>query len=264
RRQGGSALLLARDTLRYVTQAGGALAPETLAWARGAFAPARFFVMYGQTEATARLSYVPPERLEEKAGSIGVPVPGVELRVVSESGAPLGAGESGHLVARGESICPGYFQDAEATREVLRDGWLWTGDLAYRDADGFLFLVGRAKEILKVGGHRVSPQEIEHALLEHPSVLEAAVVGLPDPLEGECAVAAVVLREPSAALDPELLRRHCRERLPAHKVPRHVLFLEALPRGGSGKVQRSALRTTLAPLLSTAHRLARRATPGAP
>jgi len=147
--------------LRYVTQAGGAMAPETIAWVRKAFRPAELFVMYGQTEATARLSYLPPDRSEDKAGSIGIPVPGVELRVADERGRELPTGEVGELVARGQNVTPGYLDEPAETAAILRHGWLWTGDLACRDADGFLFYRGRANEILKVGGHRVSPFEIE-------------------------------------------------------------------------------------------------------
>ena len=133
--------------------------------------------MYGQTEATARLSYLPPERAEDKAGSIGIAIPGVELRVVDEHGRELPPGEVGELVARGANVTPGYLDEPEETAAILHDGWLWTGDLAERDADGFFFHRGRAKEILKIGGHRVSPIEIEQVIARHPDVAEAAVVG---------------------------------------------------------------------------------------
>ncbi|MFP2928572.1 class I adenylate-forming enzyme family protein, partial [Pyxidicoccus sp. 3LG] len=228
--------------LRYVTQAGGGMAPDTIRWTREAFRPAELYVMYGQTEATARLSYLPPRYAEAKAGSIGIGIPGVELRVVAEDGTPLPAGETGHLVARGANVTPGYLDAPEETAAVLKDGWLWTGDLAWRDADGFFFLVGRAKEILKVNGHRVSPVELEHQLARHPAVQEVAVVGVPDALGGEAACAVVVLRAGAEAKEDDL-RRFCRESLPAHKVPRHVVFSEALPRGPAGKVLKAELRT---------------------
>jgi acyl-CoA synthetase (AMP-forming)/AMP-acid ligase II len=198
--------------------------------------------MYGQTEATARLSYLPPALAKEKAGSIGQGIPGVELRVVGEDGTPLPPGEPGHLVARGANVTPGYLGAPEETAAILRDGWLWTGDLAWRDADGFFFLVGRAKEILKVNGHRVSPAEIEHHLARHPAVAEVAVVGVPDALGGEAAC-AVVVPHAGAEVKEDDLRRFCRESLPVHKVPRHVVFVDALPRGPSGKVLKAELRT---------------------
>ena len=227
--------------LRYVTQAGGAMHPETVRWARGAFHPARLFVMYGQTEATARLSFLPPERAAEKEGSIGRGLRNVELKVVRENGEEAEAGEEGHLVARGDSVTPGYFEAPEESAQILRGGWLWTGDLARRDADGFLFLTGRAKEMLKLGGHRVSPVEIEQALGSHPEVVEAAVVGLPDEVGGEQACAVVVRRPESAVTDAEL-KRHCRDRLPAFKVPKAIAFAAELPRTPAGKVARPELK----------------------
>lgn len=226
--------------LRYVTQAGGPMHPDTIRWARAAFAPARLYVMYGQTEATARLSYVPPDRGEEKLGSIGVPIPGVELRVVDEAGEELPAGVVGHLVARGDNVTPGYVAAPEETAAILRGGWLWTGDLARRDADGFFWLAGRAREMLKVGGHRVSPREVEEALLAHAAVTDAVVVGADDPVQGEIPVAFVVLARALPGADAEL-RRHCRERLPPYKVPARVAIVDAIPRGGSGKPLRAQL-----------------------
>jgi long-chain acyl-CoA synthetase len=240
---------LDRGRLRYLTQAGGAMAQETIDWVRQAFAPARLFVMYGQTEATARLSYLPPERAEEKRGSIGVGIPGVELRVVDDGGERLPPGQTGNLVARGDNVTLGYLGDPEATAEILRDGWLWTGDLAMQDADGFVFHRGRSKEILKIGGHRVSPTAIEHAVAEHPEVAEAAVVGAPDPLMGEVPVAFVVAR-PGRAPSQDELRRHCRERLPAYEVPVAFTVVESLPRNEAGKL----LRADLARRLAEAHR----------
>jgi acyl-CoA synthetase (AMP-forming)/AMP-acid ligase II len=235
---------LSLPRLRYLTQAGGAMAPETIDWVRRAFAPARLFVMYGQTEATARLSYVPPERAEEKRGSIGVPIPGVELRVVDESGRELPDGETGHLVARGDNVTPGYLDEPEETAAILHDGWLWTGDLASRDPDGFFFHRGRSKEILKIGGHRVSPVEIEHVVAEHPDVAEAAVVGVPDALMGEVPVAFVVPRPGSAASDVDL-KAFCRARMAAHRVPVRFSTVDSLPRNEAGKLLRARLAETV-------------------
>lgn len=226
--------------LRYLTQAGGAMAQDTIAWVRRAFQPARLFVMYGQTEATARLSYLPPERAEDKKGSIGIPIPGVELAVVDDGGGQLPDGETGHLVARGENVTLGYFEEPEETAAILHNGWLWTGDLAYRDSDGFFFHQGRSKEILKIGGHRVSPAEIEHVVAEHPEVAEAAVVGLADPLMGEVPSAFVVAR-PGRSPDEADIQRFCRERMPPYKVPARVTFVEALPRNQAGKLLRAEL-----------------------
>jgi acyl-CoA synthetase (AMP-forming)/AMP-acid ligase II len=226
--------------LRYLTQAGGAMAPETIAWVRQAFAPARLFVMYGQTEATARLSYLPPECAEDKRGSVGLPIPGVTLRVVDADSREVPNGQVGELIARGGNITPGYLDEPAETAAILRDGWLWTGDLARQDADGFVFLQGRAKEILKIGGHRVSPVEIEQVVMLHPGVSEAAVLGVPDALMGERPVAVVVFAA-GARPTVEALSRHCHERLPAHQVPTTFVEADRLPRGESGKLLRAEL-----------------------
>lgn len=226
--------------LRYLTQAGGAMAPETIDWVRQAFAPARLFVMYGQTEATARLAFLPPERAQEKRGSIGIAIPRVTLRVVDEAGAELPVGETGHLVARGDNVTAGYLDEPEESAAILRDGWLWTGDLALRDPDGFFFLQGRSKEILKIGGHRVSPTEIEHDVAEHPDVAEAAVVGRPDPLMGEVPVAFVVPR-PDRAPAEEALRAFCRGRMAPYRVPVRFVLVPSLPRNAAGKLLRAEL-----------------------
>jgi acyl-CoA synthetase (AMP-forming)/AMP-acid ligase II len=226
--------------LRYVTQAGGAMSSDTIAWVRRAFHPAKLFVMYGQTEATARLSYLPPERAEEKKGSIGIPIPGVDLRVVDEKGRELEHGDVGHLVARGDNVTLGYLGEPEETAAILHDGWLWTGDLAHRDEDGFFFHRGRSKEILKIGGHRVSPIEIEHVIAEHPDVAEAAVIGVNDDLMGE-APAAVVVARPGRLPDEDDLRRFCRERMAAYRVPVSFTFVGALPRNEAGKLLRAQL-----------------------
>jgi long-chain acyl-CoA synthetase len=198
--------------LRYLTQAGGAMAPDTIAWVQTAFRPAELFVMYGQTE----------------------------LRVVDEHGRELPHGEVGELVARGQNVTPGYLDEPAETAALLRDGWLWTGDLAYRDADGFLFHRGRTKEILKIGGHRVSPVEIEQVVARHPDVAEAAVVGVKDGLMGEVPGAVVVPRLGATPSEADLLQ-FCRERLPAYQVPVTFVLVEALPRNESGKLLRAEL-----------------------
>ncbi len=230
--------------LRYLTQAGGAMRSDTIAWVREAFAPATLYVMYGQTEATARLSYLPAERAKDKAGSIGRGIPGVTLRVVDESGQELPPGEVGHLVAKGGNVSPGYFGDAAATAEILHDGWLWTGDLARRDEEGFMFISGRSKEVLKLSGHRVGPLEIEEVLGRHPEVVESAVVGAPDDLGGEAAFAFVV-RRPGTTVDEAALKKHCRAALPAYKVPKGILFVDELPRTSAGKLKRAELKARL-------------------
>ncbi|CAN5924487.1 AMP-binding protein [soil metagenome] len=231
--------------LRYVTQAGGAMSPETIDWARGAFAPAKLFVMYGQTEATARLAYLPPARAEDKRGSIGIAIPDVELRVVDDDGADVAPGAPGNLIARGGNVTPGYHEAAAETALILRNGWLWTGDIARRDDDGVFFVVGRAKDIMKISGRRVSPAQIEAVLLAHPDVDEAAVAGIADALTGEAPAALVVIKE-GATVSLEALHRFCTERLAHHLVPRVVRFAAQLPRNASGKLLRAEVARALA------------------
>lgn len=230
--------------LRYVTQAGGRMNPETIDWARAAFRPAELYVMYGQTEATARLAYLPPSRAVEKRGAIGIPIPGVELSVVDDEGGEVGPGIVGHLIARGPNVTPGYLDDPAATAAILRDGSLWTMDLAHRDADGFFFHVGRARDIIKIGGRRVSPAQIEGVLRTHRDVQDLAVVGIPDPLTGE-AVAALVVPRPGATVTEGDLRQYCGERLPAYLVPRALRLVQELPRSASGKVLRGEVVSAL-------------------
>jgi len=200
-------------------------------------------VMYGQTEATARLTYVPPSRTLEKPGSIGVPIPGVTLEIVDDAGAPVERGAEGHLVARGDNVTPGYLDAAGETAAILKDGWLHTGDLARRDDDGFFFLVGRTKDIVKIGGRRVNPAEIEPILRAQPGVEDAAVVDVPD--GDERALVAAVVTANSVTLDAGDLQRACRSVLPAWLVPRRVVFVAELPRTANGKIDKTALREQL-------------------
>ncbi len=158
----------------------------------------------------------------------------MERRSVDEAGVEVPDGTTGHLVARGANVSPGYLEAPEDTAAILRGGWLWTGDLARRDADGFFWIAGRAKEMLKIGGHRVSATEIESILLEHPAVKEAAVVGAEDRLQGEVAVAFVVLAGAADGVEADL-RKLCRERGGAHRVPARIEFIDAVPRNPSGK-----------------------------
>ena len=155
---------LAKDPppLKYITQAGGGMGRDLTMRLRNALDEStRLFVMYGQTEATARLTWLPPERLDEKLGSAGIPIPGVTLRIADRNGQHLGAGQVGEVLALGNNIMSRYWCNPEATSRTVVDGWLHTGDLGYLDADGYLFIKGRASEMIKTGAYRVSPKEIE-------------------------------------------------------------------------------------------------------
>ncbi len=227
--------------LRYITQAGGAMRSETTEWARRAFAPAELFVMYGQTEATARLTYVPPAQAAAKRGAAGIALDNIELAIVDEHGQPQGVDVEGHVVASGPSITPGYFRAPDETAEILQDGRLWTGDIGRIDSDGFLFLTGRAKEVLKLAGNRVSPVEIEEILAAHDAVDEVAVAGGVDSTGNEHAIAFVIGVEGADTTEDDL-RRHCRQIAPAFKVPTRVRFVDSLPYTASGKVARKQLQ----------------------
>jgi len=235
--------------LRFVTQAGGGMAPALQKEVVGVFSPARVFIMYGSTEASPRLTYVHPEMLPRKWGSIGRAIPNVEVVVVDERGNRLPSGAQGEIAARGANIMMGYWKSSAATAEVLKHGYYYTGDLGYEDADGYIFLTGRARDIIKAGGNRVSAKEIEDAVLEIPGVLETAVIGVTDEVLGE-AIKAFVVRCHST-LTEEDVKGHLQRRLPAFKHPKWVEFREELPKNQSGKILKAALREAEAGLPQT-------------
>jgi acyl-CoA synthetase (AMP-forming)/AMP-acid ligase II len=201
---------------------------------------ARFWVMYGQTEATARLTYLRPEHLDARLGSVGIPLDGIEIEIRNEQGDVLPPGQTGELCARGPNIMLGYWRDEEATREAVVDGWLRTGDLAHRDDAGFLYIDGRVVDMIKVGSFRVSPLEVEEVLATLPGIAEMAVASTPDELLGQAIKAVIVLRD-GAELDERQVKAHCRAHLASYKVPKIVEFARELPRTSSGKVQRFKL-----------------------
>ena len=177
-----------------------------------------------------------------KRGSIGVPVPGVEVRLVDDSGESALVGDPGEIWVRGPNVFAGYWRDPDATAAVLTaDGWLRTGDIAVADDDGFLYLVGRAKDLIIVSGFNVFPAEVEDTLAGVPGVADVAVVGVPDPDAGE-AVEAYVVPEAGARLSEDELRRHCAARLARYKCPRRVTLVDSLPYGVAGKLMRRSLR----------------------
>lgn len=226
--------------LRYMTQAGGAMPPACVKRLREELPHVQLFVMYGQTEATARLAYLPPAKLEQKLGSAGIPIPDVRLEIRDALGNQVPRGTTGEIYACGPNIMAGYWNDPEATGEVIRNGWLKTGDIAYMDEDGYIFIQGRESDIIKSGGHRINPNDIEEVIAELAGVSEVVVVGVNDEILGQTIKAVIVLR-PGASVDTMAIKAHCLRRLPPYKVPKHIEFNTELPRTASGKVRRFLL-----------------------
>ena len=226
--------------LRYVTQAGGPLAPSLAKEISAVLPDTEIYIMYGQTEATARLSYLPPERLADRPGSVGKAIPGVELRVVNEKGHSVKPGQIGEITARGDNIMQGYWAQPEKTARVLRNGWLYTGDLARVDQEGFIYIESRKNDMIKSGAHRISPKEIEEVIAAWPGVHEVAVTGCPDPILGE-AIWAFVVPDGKPPLNHKALIRHCRDNLASFKVPQKLIELDELPKTTSGKIKKNLL-----------------------
>lgn len=225
--------------LRYVTQAGGKLPVPFIKEFTEAFPEIKFYVMYGQTEATARLSYLPPEMLPAKIGSIGKGIPGVKLEVLDKAGRPVKPGEVGELAASGKNIMAGYFQDPELTARTIRNGKLYTGDLGTVDEDGYIYIVAREKEFIKVGGERVSPKEIEEVIVRLPEVVDCSIIGVPDELLGEAIKAYIVLN--GKTLTEKDIIAYCTQHLSSAKIPKYVEFIDKIPVSASGKKEKARL-----------------------
>ena len=194
----------------------------------------------GPTECSPVTSVNPPDGVR-KPGTIGLPLPGVEMKIFDDNDRELPVGEIGEIVVRGENVMLGYHNQPEATAEAMRNGWYHTGDLGKVDEDGYFTIVDRKKDMLIVGGLNVYPREVEEVLYTHPAVADAAVVGAHDALRGDQVVAVVVLK-PGASATAQELREHCRKYLANYKVPRRVEFRQELPRSSTGKILKRLLR----------------------
>ena len=206
-----------------------------------AFRNAWFADAYGLTETVSGDTFLDKRKSVAKIGSVGKPCLHIEVAIWDDQDRPVPPGTLGEIVLRGPKVFKGYWKDPEATAAAFRGGWFHTGDIGYLDPEGFLYIMDRKKDMIISGGENIASPEVERVLYEHPAVLEAAVVGRPDPRWGEVAVAFVVLREGLKA-GPEELQEFCRARLAKFKVPRDVAFVEALPRNPSGKVLKRVLR----------------------
>ncbi len=226
-----------------VAISGGAALPVAVLERFEAKYPVRIFEGYGPTECSPVLTVNPPGGAR-KVGTVGPALPGVRLRILDEAGHELPAGQVGEVVASGPNIMRGYWRRPEETAAVLQDGWYRTGDLGCLDAEGYLSIVDRKKDMVIVGGLNVYPSEVEMVIASHGAVAEVAVVGLPEGTRGEIPHALVVLRD-GAAAEPRELLRHCRDRLAPFKVPRSLEIVPALPKTVTGKVAKAAVRQDL-------------------
>ena len=226
---------------RLCISGGAPLAPSVLEAFEAKYG-VRIYEGYGPTECSPVLTVNPPLGVR-KIGSVGPAIPQVELRVVDTEDVAVPAGEVGEIVARGPNVMKGYLNRPEETAQALRGGWYHTGDLGRADTDGYYYIVDRKTDLILVGGLNVYPREVELALASHPSVAEAAVIGVPDPVRGETPKAVVVLREGQRS-DPQELIQWCRQRLANYKVPRTISIVSQLPKTVTGKILKTVLRAT--------------------
>jgi long-chain acyl-CoA synthetase len=231
------------DSLRTCISGGQSLPVELLRGFEQAFG-CKILEGYGLSETSPVACQNRPDR-ERRPGSIGMPISDVEMKVVDDRGQEVPHGEVGEILIRGPNVMKGYWRRPEATDETIRDGWLHSGDLGRRDADGYFYIVDRKKDLIIRGGYNVYPREVEEVLYEHPAVLEAAVVGVQDPVHGEEIGAAVVLRDGATATADDL-REHVKSQLAAYKYPRQVWFVDELPKGPTGKILKRQIKPLIA------------------
>ncbi|HEY5026484.1 MAG TPA: AMP-binding protein [Acidimicrobiales bacterium] len=221
------------------------LAPATLRALQERMPEASVSNSYGMTEAGPAFCSMPKGESLKRIGSVGQPVPPLEVRIVDDDGHDLAVGEVGEAILRMKGREREYYRNDEATAGTWKDGWLYSGDLARLDEDGYLYIVGRKKDVIIRGGNNIHAVDVEAVLLEHPHVVEAAVVGVPHQVLGED-VAAVVVLSPGASTTPDELRQHCAGALADYKVPRRIELVDELPRNATGKVLKAQLQDRLA------------------
>jgi long-chain acyl-CoA synthetase len=223
--------------LRYCSQAGGHMSRHIKEELRSVLPEhTRIYIMYGATEASARLTYLEPEKYEEKIDSIGKPIPEVSIRVLDADRQEVPVGQVGELVATGPNIMQGYWKDEQSAKDIFHQNGYRTGDIGYKDAEGYFYLVGRKDNLLKVGGHRINPQEVEDVLMDTGLVVEATVIGVPDKLLGQRLVAVATPKHRDCSENQVL--QSCAERLPKYKLPAKIKFVRALPKNITGKIDR--------------------------
>lgn len=238
----GKAAIIDANRLRFIRSSSASLPPRVLAQLEAAFG-APIIESYGMTEAAHQMASNPLPPAVRKPGSVGLAA-GPEIAIMGEGGALLGPGETGEIVIRGDNVTAGYENNPEANREAFADGWFRTGDQGILDADGYLSITGRLKEIINRGGEKISPREVDEALMDHPAVHQAVTFAVPHDKLGEEVGAAVVLREGASATEREL-RDFVHARLADFKTPRQILFVAEIPKGATGKLQRIGLAEKL-------------------
>lgn len=227
-------------SLRYLTQAGGAMPPANTERLVKLLPHVNIFIMYGQTEATARISYLEPTMLTRKLGSIGKPIDGMNVEIRDENGMVVEPNIEGQLYVCGPSIMKGYWGDDKLTDSTLCNKYLKTGDIGYYDVDGYLYLTGRISDMIKVGGNRISPLEIEEVITRLDGVEEVAASGIDDELLGQVVKVSIVRRVGCELTDIHV-KAFCRQQLAQYKIPKHIEFVDHLPKTSSGKVKRYLL-----------------------
>ena len=230
------------SALRLIITGGEATPAPVIRAVHERFPGVGFINNYGSTEGGPVTTFLAPVDSLRKIGSVGKEAFGVEVRIADEAGRVVsGADAVGEILVRSPFVCRGYWNRPEETARSLRDGWWRTGDLGWRDDEGFLWIAGRSKDLIKSGTESIYPIEVEQAIAMLPGVQEVGVVGVPDDEWGE-AVAAYVVKDPAVRLDTEQILAHCRQWLASYKKPRHVVFTDSLPRGPTSKVSKAVLR----------------------
>jgi acyl-CoA synthetase (AMP-forming)/AMP-acid ligase II len=232
------------DSIQVCAVGSSPLAPSTLRALQERMPEASVSNSYGMTEAGPAFCSMPKGEALKRIGSVGLPMPPLEVRILDDDGADVPVGEIGEAVLRLDGRQREYYRNPEATAGTWKDGWLYSGDLARLDGDGYLYIVGRKKDVIIRGGNNVHAVDVEAVLLDHPDVIEAGVVGIPHPVLGED-VAAVVVLAPHSEVTADELRTHCAERLADYKVPRRIEFAPELPRNATGKILKEPLRLSL-------------------
>ena len=226
------------ESLRYCSQAGGHMALAVKKALRKALPDKTdIYIMYGATEVAARLTFLEPNRFADKIESIGKPIPGATIRLIDKKGLDVAKGQKGEIIAGGDNIMQGYWKDEAATKMALDDNGYHTGDLACRDNEGFLYIIGRKDSLIKVGGHRINPQEIEDIMLATGLFIEVAVLGLPDTLLGNKLVAVTVPQNGDCT--EKRVFEACAKKLPKYKMPAEIKMIRTLPKNASGKIDRT-------------------------